>query len=175
LFRVTSPVEADCFAYFIYEDNDCVNDLVSRDCNAEGQCNFYARVKMTCAAQDVFQPCRVECTLGTIEYFDKGLEKWGNDPLAECDCPDFFGSLSAVPFAGPDGRHVSGPSFTWVWNAALGVWLLAPPETNELADEQCQAFYYANGFLFGEGPVPPPFVGAFDGEEVTVPSCLCGL
>jgi hypothetical protein len=173
--QVTNAVDADCYSYFVDEDFDCVNPLVGRDCNAEGQCNVYARVKVTCAGQDAFQDCGVECTLGAIEYQNVSTGVWGSNPVVECDCPDAFGSLTAAPFAGPDGRHVSGPSLTWVWNAALGAWLLAAPETTESANQKCQDFYDENDFLLGEGPVPPPFVGAFDGEEVTTPSCLCGL
>jgi hypothetical protein len=75
-----------CYAYYTFEDWDCENNLPGseRDCGAVGQCNIYARVKITGS------------TPGQIEYLQSvDPEVWGGTaPGGFCDCPDSFGSLS---------------------------------------------------------------------------------
>ena len=85
----TVEVEADCYSYFLWEDNDCVNGLVGRDCgDPNGQCNVYARVKVT------------GDTPGVIEYLQSAYGEevvWGPEaPGGRCDCPNYFGSLSVT-------------------------------------------------------------------------------
>ena len=53
---IAAGVGDDCYAYYTWEDWDCENALVGRDCGAVGQCNIFARVKVT------------ENTPGPIEY-----------------------------------------------------------------------------------------------------------
>ena len=81
---VVADVGADCYAYYTFEDWDCQNALVGRDCGAGDQCNIYARVKV---AGD---------TPGVIEYLQsEDPDVWGaSAPGGFCDCPDSFGSLS---------------------------------------------------------------------------------
>ena len=84
-------VDEDCYAYYVFEDWDCENPLVGRDCGdggEYGQCNVYARVKVT------------GNTAGSIEYLqnepgDDGADVWASSaPGGRCACPDAFGSLS---------------------------------------------------------------------------------
>jgi len=163
---VTEAVDETCYAYYTWEDWDCQNDLVGRDCGAVGQCNIYARVKVS------------GNTPGPIEYLQStGPDVWSTaTPGGFCDCPDSFGSLSVscgVVDDCPEGIYVNGPEFTWQWNAGLGNWELVPPEDATSANQACQDFANANELGTG-GAVGPTFSGAFDGEQVTVPSCLCG-
>jgi len=166
---VTASVDENCYAYYTWDDWDCQNALVGRDCGGAGVCNIFARVKIT------------GNTPGTIEYLQStDPDVWGTStPGGFCDCPDSFGSLSVLcgepgePGDCPEGIYVNGPEFTWEWNAGLGGWELVPPEDVTSANQACQDFADANGLLTG-GAAGPIFAGAFDGEQVTVPSCVCG-
>lgn len=84
---LVSEVDENCYAYYTWEDWDCVNPLTGRDCgDPDGACNIYARVKIT------------GNTPGVIEYLQSGVDEedsWGPaTPGGRCDCPDSFGSLS---------------------------------------------------------------------------------
>lgn len=76
----------ECYAEYTWEDWDCQNPLVGRDCGAGDQCNIYARVKVT------------GNTAGTIEYLQStSPDVWGTSfPGGFCDCPNSAGSLSVA-------------------------------------------------------------------------------
>lgn len=84
----------------------------------------------------------------------------------ECCCGDLD------PGACPEGVYVNGPTFTYEWDAALSGWTLVGI-TPQDANQACFDFADANG-LFSGGASSPPFNGAFDGEQVTIATCLCG-
>lgn len=79
-------VDEDCYAYYTWEDWECQEPLVGRDCGAGGQCNIYARVKVT------------GNTPGQIEYLQsENPDVWGPEtPGGFCDCPGSFGSLEVA-------------------------------------------------------------------------------
>lgn len=80
---VLAEVGADCYAYYTQEGWDCQ----AEGCEEEGQCNIYARVKVT------------GNTVGGVSYLQSGPgeeEVWGlTPPGGQCDCPGSLVSLAA--------------------------------------------------------------------------------
>lgn len=112
-----SEVDENCYAYYTWDDWDCVNPLTGRDCgNPDGGCNIYARVKVT------------GNTPGVIEYLQSGVDEeevWGPEtPGGRCDCPDSFGSLTV------ECRVSCDLYCSWVWFAPTQTWL---------TDQECAA------------------------------------
>lgn len=122
---VDSPVDAgSCYSYFVWEDWDCQNPLVGRDCGEGAQCNVYARVKVTCSDRDEARGgCGINCTLGPIQYTAADNDQWGGDSLAACDCADSFGSLTAEVCQDPPPPPCDG-TCSYFYDNQLQIWIL---------------------------------------------------
>jgi hypothetical protein len=99
---VTAAVDENCYAYYTWDDWDCQNALVGRDCGDDGQCDIFARVKIT------------GNTPGAIEYLQSNdPDVWAEGtPGGFCDCPDSFGSLSVSCAGCPPCPECEVPELT---------------------------------------------------------------
>ena len=96
VYTVDAEVQSNCYAYLLWTDWDCQNELTGRDCG-EGTCEIQARVAVNCAGHNSDGDCLTACTLGEIEYSDGNPdgEAWSSNRNAQCDCPAAFSSLTA--------------------------------------------------------------------------------